>query len=98
MYGIKAMRPLPGEVAATSVSQDGQAQLNKPNKHMPGEEQYRQIQASPNKLTPGKVERRCSFYFEGRSCLQNTAQGRNASMQNLGESAPSEEEGRQGSL
>ena len=64
-YGLEATHPqypqiirLSGEVAAKSSGQDGQAYLNKPNKLMPGEEQHRQVQASPNKFTPGKVERR----------------------------------------
>ena len=65
MYGLKATHPQypqivqwPGEVAAKSLGKDGlaqKAQLKKPIKLMPGEEQHRRVQAGPNKLTPGKV-------------------------------------------
>ena len=34
------------------------------------------------------------FFLRGRSCLQKTAQGRNAGMQDLGKGASPEEEGR----
>ena len=59
MYGLEITHPqypwivrLPGEVATNSLCKDGQALLNKPNKQMTGEEQHRQVQASPNRLTP----------------------------------------------
>ena len=47
---------VPGEVAAKSTDRNGQAL--RAHKLVPGDEQHRQVHASLNKWTPGKVQRR----------------------------------------